>query len=134
MILLAGIEAKEQLDCGSSYCSRTEGAHIRMTPSFDVLLWTPNGSSAGWVNGPPLWCPIKKDRIPWSVCQFPLHASQFCAGRPSVASGTRNGAGIADHVCGIEEIARLIPEPTAKKHGPYGQRRTKTLVEALVYL
>lgn len=28
-------------------------------------------------------------------------------------------AGIADHVWSIEEIAALIPEPVAKKRGPY---------------
>jgi hypothetical protein len=28
-------------------------------------------------------------------------------------------AGIADHVWSLEEIAALVPEPVAKKRGPY---------------
>ncbi len=31
-------------------------------------------------------------------------------------------AGLSDHVWGIEEIAALIPEPVAKKRGPYKKR------------
>lgn len=33
-------------------------------------------------------------------------------------------AGIADHVWTIEEIVRLVPEPVAKKRGPYKPRAT----------
>ena len=31
-------------------------------------------------------------------------------------------AGVADHVWTIEEIVRLVPEPVAKKRGPYKKR------------
>ena len=33
-------------------------------------------------------------------------------------------AGISDHVWTLEEIAGLIPEPVAKKRGPYQMNRT----------
>ena len=32
-------------------------------------------------------------------------------------------AGISDHVWSLEEIAELVPEPVAKKRGPYKKRQ-----------
>lgn len=40
-------------------------------------------------------------------------------------------AGIADHVWSIDEIAALIPEPVAKKRGPYKKRAQDEVVEAV---
>lgn len=37
-------------------------------------------------------------------------------------------AGIADHVWSIEEIVRLVPEPVAKKRGPYKPRQPKAAI------
>ena len=39
-------------------------------------------------------------------------------------------AGIADHAWSVEEIAALIPEPVAKKRGPYKKRTQAEAVEA----
>lgn len=33
-------------------------------------------------------------------------------------------AGVSDHVWSLEEIAALVPEPVAKKRGPYSKRES----------
>jgi len=45
-------------------------------------------------------------------------------GSPSRKSAAK-AAGISDHVWSLEEIAALIPEPVAKKRGPYSKAAHK---------
>jgi hypothetical protein len=46
----------------------------------------------------------------------------FCRVHKTLRVTPAMEAGLTDHVWSIEEIAGLIPEPTAKKRGPYKKR------------
>lgn len=49
----------------------------------------------------------------------------FCRVHSTLRVTPAMEAGIADHVCSIEELISLLPEPEAKKRGPYKKKISK---------
>ena len=63
---------------------------------------------------------ILKDGFP--DVNYPLRAAVPWGASQSLRVTPAMQAGIADHVWSLEEIAGLVPEPVAKKRGPYKKR------------
>lgn len=120
-----GIGSMEQRRYSPSRYVRAEKRHVNGTPSFEDV-------STSYIERQNLTLRMQNRRFTRLTNAFSkkienlehsvaLHFMYYNFGRvhKSLRVTPAMEAGIADHVWSVEEIARLIPEPVAKKRGKY---------------